>query len=118
VSASFRLTAGVRQGGVLSVPLFTFFVNILLTNLDSHGCQLFGLNLGSLMYAYDLILLSPSIAALQAMVNIVCLTLDGLDLKLNAKKSYCIRIGKHYHADYLLTYLTAAPLRVGIDHVV
>jgi len=33
------------------------------------------------------------------MVNIVCITLDGLDLKLKANKSGCIRIGKRYHAE-------------------
>lgn len=99
VSESFQLTAGVRQGGVLSAPLFTFFVDIVLTKLDNYGCKMHGLNVGSFMYADDLVLLSPCISELQVMINIVCQTLADIDLKLNSNKSCCIRIGKRCYAD-------------------
>jgi hypothetical protein len=98
VSDLFIMSAGVRQGGVLSAHLFNIYVDNILTRLDNSGCVMAGLNLGSFMYADDLILLSPSISELQVMVNICCAELECLDLKLNVSKSSCIRIGKQWHS--------------------
>jgi hypothetical protein len=95
---------------VLSAPLFAFFVDNLLTSLDNYGCRLSGLNLGSLMYADDLLLLSPSVGELQIMIDIVCHELNELDLKLNASKSCCIRIGKRFHADCVCIQSSAGPI--------
>ena len=99
ISDSFRLHAGVRQGGVLSPILFSVFVDNILKKLDHCGCRLFGLSMGSFMYADDLVLLSPSVCELQKMVNICCVELSLLDLKLNESKSVCIRIGKRFHSE-------------------
>jgi hypothetical protein len=52
---------------------------------------------GSFMYADDLILIAPSVAELQLMVNICCEEFDKINLKLNTHKSCCLRIGKNYH---------------------
>jgi len=45
------------------------------------------------MYADDFILLSSSISDLQAMVNLTFTTLSKLEMRLNEKKSTCMRVG-------------------------
>ena len=53
VSDAFIMSAGVRQGGVLSAHLFNIYVNNVLTNLDNSGYTMAGLNVGSFLYADD-----------------------------------------------------------------
>ena len=97
MSTPFKITAGVRQGGVLSPIFFSVYVDDILVKLENNGCFLHGLNLGSLMYADDLVLLAPSVTELQTMIDICCLELTKIDLLLNESKSVCIRIGKRWH---------------------
>ena len=97
LSASFQLLAGVRQGGVLSPILFSVYIDNVLDKLNKRGCKMSLLDLGSFLYADDLILIAPSVAELQAMVNICCEEFGNIDLVLNVKKSACIRIGKRCH---------------------
>lgn len=47
------------------------------------------------MYADDLVLVSASVTGLQKLVNLCMNELHNLDLKINASKSKCLRIGKH-----------------------
>ena len=94
LSSSFQLLAGVRQGGVLSPILFSVYIDNVLEKLNMHGCKLSMLNLGSFLYADDLILLAPSVSELQTMVSICCEEFGKIDLALNVNKSACIRIGK------------------------
>ena len=94
LSELFRLLAGVRQGGVLSPALFTVYVDDLLVKLNKFGCSMFGLSVGALMYADDIILLAPSINELQKMMLICFEELAYLDLKLNFDKSVALRMGK------------------------
>ena len=65
LSEPLRLLAGVRQGGVLSPALFSVYVNDLLVKLNKFGCTMFGLSVGALMYADDVVLLAPSVTELQ-----------------------------------------------------
>ena len=51
------------------------------------------------MYADDLVLVSASISDLQSMVDVCINELNSLDMKINAKKSSCIRFGKGYKND-------------------
>ena len=99
MSDFFSVNCGVRQGGVLSATLFTIYVDNILNRLNSHGCNLSGLCLGSFMYADDLILVAPSVAELQIMVDICISELNDIDLRLNVAKSCCIRIGKRCYSE-------------------
>ena len=98
-SEEFKISCGVRQGGVLSPTLFFIYVDNILPKLSNYGCTMNGISYGSFMYADDLILLAPSVAELQRMVNVCCVELDAINLKLNTSKSYCIRIGKRFFVD-------------------
>ena len=97
ISKAFPLTAGVRQGGVLSPILFSVYVDNILRNLNNLGCHMFGICMGSFLYADDLVLLAPSVEALQEMITICCREFSNIDLVLNESKSRCIRIGKRWH---------------------
>ena len=97
LSDSFKIMAGIRQGGVLSPILFSIYVNEMLLKLNNYGCNVKGLCFGSFMYADDLVLISSSLSELQAMIYLCCTQLESIDLFLNETKSSCMRIGKRWH---------------------
>lgn len=99
-SSSYRLLAGVRQGGAFSPVLFATYVDCLIQTIAKHGygCHIGLQSMAIFMYADDLILLSGSVSDLQAMINVCLKEFDNLDLSINVKKSICMRIGRHYKA--------------------
>jgi len=94
-----RLTAGVRQGGILSPFLFIVYVDDLLNAFESSklGCRIKGFYVGVFMYADDIILLSPSVTVLQQMINLCFCELSNVDLCINFRKSMCLRIGRKFN---------------------
>ena len=92
----FSVGSGVRQGSIISPKLFNLFVNILITSLRSAdiGCHIDGIYLGIFMYADDIILLSPSVKGLQAMINRCLSICKKLRLSINFSKSYCVMFGR------------------------
>ena len=48
------------------------------------------------LYADDIILLAPSVQALQLLINICISELNYLDMAINVKKSACMRFGPRY----------------------
>ena len=95
VSCFRRLTAGVRQGGVLSPTLFALYVDDILIKLSNSklGCHIKRICVNSFMYADDLLLIANSVSDLQKLVNICVEEFELLDLSLNASKSSSLRIG-------------------------
>ena len=95
ISRSVKLSAGVRQGGVLSPFLFAIFVDDILMKLKKSGlgCYINHCCLNAVMYADDLLLMSISVSDLQAMIDLCVKELDNLDLSVNINKSVCVRIG-------------------------
>ena len=95
-SKGFDVTCGVRQGGILSPLLFNVYVDELIDSLEASGC---GCHIGKeffgcIMYADDLILLSPSVNGLQHMLNICDLFASNNSLVFNIKKTCCAAIGR------------------------
>jgi len=94
----FKLRCGVRQGGVLSPYLFALYVETIIDKIKSQriGCMLRSFCLSIILYADDMLLLAPSVEALQQLVLICECELKELDLSINIKKSFCVRIGSRH----------------------
>jgi len=87
--------AGVRQGGVLSPFLFAIFIDNLVDKVKATGvgCYLLSFCVSIfLYYADDILLIAPSVSALQKML-IACETkLKLLDMQINSKKIHVYKI--------------------------
>jgi len=91
-SEKFSVGNGTRQGGVLSPYLFTRFVRPLISAISQSkmGCNIGGLFVNLLAYADDMVLLSPSWRALQALIKLLELWCSKLDIICNTKKTVCM----------------------------
>jgi len=99
-SRFFQLKCGVRQGGVLSPYLFACYIDDIVDVLHRSGlgCNMKHVPVCIFLYADDIILISPSVDALQKMIVICELELALLEMALNPKKSVCIRFGPRFDA--------------------
>ena len=95
-SMLFVVRSGVRQGGILSPILFNVYVNDLVNNLVDKdcGCHVGSVFFGCFIYADDVILLSPSLIGLQAMLDVCACYGNTHDIIFNSKKSVCMVVGK------------------------
>jgi hypothetical protein len=86
------MSCGVKQGGILSPFLFTFFINDLLMQLEASelGTRVDCIFTGAVAYADDIILLSKTSIGLQQMIDLSCLYCRTWKIKLNAGKTEII----------------------------
>ena len=104
----FAVTAGVRQGGILSPDFYSIYVDDLISKLRNcrKGCYvLYFLEsfAAALFYADDMAILAPSIRGLQTLLKICgdyCLEWD---ICLNPKKSKSMFFGKKLDIPYNLS---------------
>ena len=70
-STSFSITHGVKQGAVLSAVLFCVYIDDLIKTLRKKktGYWINNSYVGNIVYADDIVLLSPSIDGLQEIIN-------------------------------------------------
>jgi hypothetical protein len=96
----FLITAGVRQGGILSPDFYCIYVDDLVIKLsDLHvGCYIKYIFVASLLYADDMALLAPSLKGLQALLGTCEAYCLEWDICLNAKKSKNLYFGRR-HSD-------------------
>ena len=89
ISSSFRVSNGVRQGGILSPHLFNVYVDDLSQTLNRcrTGCLLGNITINHLMYADDLVLLSPSATGLRELLCACEEFSISHDVVYNSKKS-------------------------------
>ena len=95
ISDFVSLSCGTRQGGVASPILFAICVNDIIGKLQQSelGCHIHYVSFNAFIYADDLLLLATSLEDMQKMIDMCKAELDWLDMKINASKSGCIRIG-------------------------
>jgi len=84
----FRVDFGVRHGSVLSRYLFALYLDDL-SGLCLSGCTI-------ILYADDIMLISPSICRLEKLLHICKKEPHWLEVAINFKKSCRLRIGSRY----------------------
>jgi hypothetical protein len=97
LSFSFPIKNGVRQGGVLSPYLFSFYIDELTSVLRNTGvgCYFGGAFAGIVIYADDIVLLSPSVKGLRILIKATYDFANSHKLSFNPSKSFCIRFHKN-----------------------
>ena len=93
-SSYFSVSNGVRQGGILSPYLFTFYINNLSVQLNQiHvGCYIGSHLLNHLMYADDIVLISPSVRGMDKLLKCCEMFADEHDMLFNTLKSVNLNI--------------------------
>ena len=88
-SDDFTVTNGVRQGGILSPYLFNVYMDELSVQLHKcmTGCCIGEKTINHLMYADDLVLISPSSRGLQGLLDVCSAFGISHDVKYNGSKS-------------------------------
>lgn len=92
MSQPFYVTNGVRQGGVLSPYLYNVFIDDLSYELNKTklGCKVNNCLINHLCYADDSVLLAPSPAALQKLLNVCDNYAKVNEITYNANKTKCM----------------------------
>ena len=93
LSQPWKMTNGVRQGGILSPFLFQIYIDGLIDRVVSSriGCRLGYYMSNIIAYADDIVVLAPSVTALQYLIDLCFQESCGLKLNFNRSKSICIR---------------------------
>ena len=93
-SYEFMLSQGVRQGSVLSPHCYNEYTDDLLRkieNFSEYGTTLHGQYTGILMYADDIILMSPTISGLRKLIEQVTKISQENCINFNADKTeFCV----------------------------
>ena len=71
LSTTFATSNGVRQGGILSLLFFSVYVGDLSNSLNNAkvGCSMTEVTITHMMHSEDLVLMAPSILAMQITVT-------------------------------------------------
>ena len=98
----FSITAGVRQGGILSPDFYSIYVDDLLRRLEklNKGCYFLGIFAAALFYADDMAIMAPSLKGLQSLLDLCGNYCLEWDISLNAKKSRNMYFGKRVDISY------------------
>jgi hypothetical protein len=93
LSATFPVTNGVKQGGILSPILFCVYYDELIQELrkTNTGCHIGSWFVGVLAYTDDLALLAPSASAMRKLLATCEHFAERFSLSFNAAKSKCMR---------------------------
>ena len=101
ISESFGCSNGVKQGGILSPYLFNFYLNDLSRSLNALniGCCL-NANINHLLYADDLVLISPSKKGLMTLIETCEEFAQAHSIIFNVKKSQVMVIRANAYLDF------------------
>ena len=79
---------------------FALYIDDIVKSINAQeiGCFIRHVSVSIILYADDILLLTPSVAGLQKLLLLCEAELQLLGLKINDKKTVCMRIGPHYQA--------------------
>ena len=108
-SRKVSMHQGVRQGCPLSPTLFNYFINALAKDLKSsgYGAMIEGLDVGSLLYADDVVLVAESAEALQGLIDVVDRFCRRWHMDINLSKSEVMVVGKRPPPCFACTHAPA-----------
>ena len=91
------VTAGVRQGDSLSPTLFSIFVNDLADDVREKeaGVYVGGLQIPILLYADDVVLISPNAHGLQCQLDALNTWCNRWCMDINQAKSQILHVRHH-----------------------
>ena len=94
LSNASDVTNGIKQGGIISPPLFNLYMDKLSQSLNgmSIGCCINNCVINHLIYADDLVLFSPSVKGLQKLIGTVHNYGVDSNIKFNKTKTVCMCI--------------------------
>ena len=84
------------------VHIFALYVDSIVDKVKREyflGCYVKWQCVSILLYADDIIIIAPTVMALQKLLEIVELELELLDMQINSRKSSCMRIGPRFNSD-------------------
>ena len=98
----FPISAGVRQGGILSPDFYNIYVDDLICKLQKLkvGCYISKLFAAAIFYADDMCVLSPSLRGLQKLLDACSSYCTEWDICLNVKKTKNMYFGKNLTFDF------------------
>ena len=103
-SELFRVTNGLRQGGILSPVMFNVYLDCLSIKLAASkiGCKFVDKTVNHLMYADDMTILAPSAKGLQRLLSICESYANSHEMVFNSSKSVfmCIE-SKHNNSKHI-----------------
>ena len=78
--------------------LFAVYVDSVIDKVRQcgAGCKINMASVGILLYADDILLVAPTVTALQTMLHVCETELSWLDMTINPAKSVCLRIGPNW----------------------
>ena len=94
LSTAFTTSNGVRQGGILSPLFFNVYMDDLSSILNNAkvGCTINEVIINHLMYADDIVLIAPSIRAMQTLLNSCDSFAHDHNVIYSTKKTVCMFI--------------------------
>ena len=103
----------VKQGAVISPPLFALYIDPLIENLTNSkkGCHIGNLCANAFAYADDVILLSPTCTALKSMIEICEQFSDDYKLQFNPDKCTLLigqMLSRHLTPEVIMSDITDA----------
>ena len=98
LSELFPITVGVKQGGILSPDLFKNMIDELIFTLvnEDIGAHINNINVSTIAYADDIVLLSPVDSHLQRLLDICDEFSKNWRIRFNAKKSNIVEFGTQF----------------------
>ena len=97
LSKEWKISNGVRQGGVLSGLLFNIYINSLIDKVSkiNIGCKLGVIQSNIVAYADDIVLLAPTRDGVKSLLSEVYMEASAIDLDFNFEKTKIMKFSSH-----------------------